>query len=98
MSCDTPGMIQCKQFSDSNITTFKDPANVPMAGELPPLIVASGLSNDCQWYLYDKVRPFVQTKLRILHAHSHLFQGQQDQTLHVKLKQQLLRPFHNAEV
>ena len=56
MSSDALGVIQCKQFSDSDIITFnliKDPANVPMPGELPPLIVPSGLSNDRQWYLYE---------------------------------------------
>ena len=69
VSSDTPGEIRCKEFSDSDVTNFniiKDLTNIPATGELPPIVVPSGLSTDRQWYLYDKIQPFCSENIQDL--------------------------------
>ena len=66
---DAPGKITCKEYSNSVSTTFdiiKVPGVLPTTGELPPIIAPSGLSDDRQWYLYDKIQPFCSERSRDL--------------------------------
>ena len=60
-SSDTPGVVTCKKYSDSSEfkhNLLKDPNIIPTTGELPPTVAPKGLSDERQWYLYDKIRPF----------------------------------------
>lgn len=54
-----PGMVLLKETSDSPVTKerhLRDDNDIP--SELPPTVTPSGLSNEKQWYLYDKIREF----------------------------------------
>ena len=54
-----PGMVLLKETSDSPVTKerhLRDDNDIP--SELPPTVTPSGLSNERQWYLYDKIREF----------------------------------------
>ena len=61
-SSEFPGVVRCKQFSDSatftTVCLIKDHQNLPPSTTLPPVAEPAGLSSDRQWYLYNKIRPF----------------------------------------
>ena len=56
-----PGVVTCKEFSDSNSVDFNISKIIswnPVATDLPPVLTPKGLSADRQWYLYEKIRPY----------------------------------------
>ena len=61
------GMVLLKETSDSPVTKerhLRDDNDVP--SELPLTVAPSGLSNERQWYLYDKIREFCEEGSRDL--------------------------------
>ena len=60
MSSSSPCDVFAKEYGDSAKVTFKLLKELwnPDATELPTVISPHGLSVDCQWYLYDSIRPF----------------------------------------
>ncbi len=55
--------VECKHFTNSpsqKVTMCKDQAWHPSQFVLPPTIDPKGLSEERQWYLYDKIRPYCQ--------------------------------------
>ena len=60
VSQEHPGTVFCKEFADSEeieVVILRDSWQ-PSPAMLPPLIHPSGLSNERQWYLFEKIRPF----------------------------------------
>ena len=60
-SCDSPGVVALKAFSDSNATTFRllaDDSWAPSTVQLPPQIWPPGLPSERQWYLHREIREF----------------------------------------
>ena len=60
-SSDCPGTVKISEFSntdESTITLLRDATWSPSPAELPQLLYPSGLSNERQWYLYEKIRDF----------------------------------------
>ena len=59
-----PGTVLCKQYSDSQgtaISLLKDPWS-PTPTVVPAIVPPPGLSLERQWYLYEKIRPFCESR------------------------------------
>jgi len=66
VSADHPGVVECREFSDSpvvRITLRKvSKVNVNLScDDLPKEMFAKGLDLDRQWYLFEHIREFCRT-------------------------------------
>ena len=71
-SSSSPGCIFVKEGAGSaevKRCILKDKSWEPKADELPPVLSPTGLSQQRQWYLYEKIREFALIARRIPHAH-----------------------------